>query len=584
MEPAEKLTFRVKNVRTVRRWQIVAAIASALAVVMTALFIWQTLRYHQLMAAPAETTSSKPSPSGDSDSYGSPCPAVPMLLSLPKRLPDKLAQAFRRIDNHFKSFVDENASLPAISCNVFYKNATVWQGHYGSKRFKEQEKPDADTRYRIGSITKVFAVLLVFKLYEDGLISSLDDPLSKYAPDFHIDNPFTQQNITLRQIASQMAGLPREAPCVYHCNGSTRQNQLFQLRNRSLVLPPWTMPSYSNLGYALLGRLLTEDLLNRTFEEWTSKEILEPLGMNNTGFKITDQVRANMALPYETGGKLFPFMNIGWLAPAGQMYSTINDLTKLGMMFTQPEKQSLFKPGSLREMMLPVNVAPDGQTLWGSPWEMEFVEDFLVRGKGGSIDTYTAFFTIVPELELGMSVLISTYEYIRGGATAVSKISHDVYKIILPALNETLFDLQNRSKFPMDTSSYVGTYKINETNLETLKTTYRVVKITQFQNLLAARIHPTNKLDFSIRYIGSPLVFQAKEGRKMSCLMERLGIYEDLHFDPPGKNGHSPGFSIPGWKLTAVRVPPLSGVSHEEKQHTLVWKESQTFVRMKGLL
>ena len=94
----------------------------------------------------------------------------------------------------------------------------------------------------------------------------------------------------------------REPSCLFLCN-STSAEQLALLKNRTLVLPPpppppsWTEPSYSNLGYALLGRLLTENLLNQTFESWTRENILKPLGMANTGFEITDEVKRNKAFP-----------------------------------------------------------------------------------------------------------------------------------------------------------------------------------------------------------------------------------------------------------------------------------------------
>ena len=71
---------------------------------------------------------------------------------------------------------------------------------------------------RIGSVTKIFPVLMMYKFYEEGKISSIDDPLSKYTPNFFVKNPYTNENITLREIASQMSGLPREAPCLFSCN------------------------------------------------------------------------------------------------------------------------------------------------------------------------------------------------------------------------------------------------------------------------------------------------------------------------------------------------------------------------------
>ncbi|EDO31511.1 predicted protein, partial [Nematostella vectensis] len=259
----------------------------------------------------------------------------------------------------------------------------------------------------IGSVTKIFAVLLLFKLREDGLISSLDDPLSKYASEFSIKNPFTNAQITLRQIAGQMSGLPREAPCVYSCSGTNSTEQLKILKRRNLVVKPWTQPSYSNLGYALLGRLLTENLLNITFEAWVEEEVLKPLGMANTGFKITDKVLKNIAFPYYPNGTLFPFMTLGWADPAGGMYSTVQDLMKLNAMLTNPSHgPKILKQNTIRELLLPEFITRDGLWLWGSPFEMRFVRGFVARQKGGNIDSYNAGFSVIPELQVAMNIFV----------------------------------------------------------------------------------------------------------------------------------------------------------------------------------
>ena len=123
--------------------------------------------------------------------------------------------------------VDENTSLPAISANVFYGQSLLWSGHFGSKfsNSTDNTKPNGNTVYRIGSVTKVFPVLLIYKLFEGGTIGSIDDPLNKYFPEFHIKNPFTNENITTREIICQMSGLPREAPCLYHCEKTNSKEQ-----------------------------------------------------------------------------------------------------------------------------------------------------------------------------------------------------------------------------------------------------------------------------------------------------------------------------------------------------------------------
>ena len=442
--------------------------------------------------------------------------------------------------------------------NIFYQDDILWSGHFGSKVYKQPEmKPNGSTVYRIGSVTKVFAVLLMYKLYEEGKISSLDDPLSKYAPDFAIRNPYTNENITLREIASQMSGLPREAPCMYSCDNTTSAEQLALLKNRTLVLPPWNTPSYSNLGYALLGRLLTENLLNQTFESWALENIIKPLGMVNTGFEITDEVQKNMAFPYLPGGKRMPFMNIGWLAPAGQIYSTIDDLAKLGMMFAQPDKQKLFKPATVREMMTPKDITPDGFTVWGSPFEMVFKEHVLVRGKGGNIDTYSAAFSVIPELALGANILISTMYYLQADTSQVSTL---LYDLLVPRLNETLFEIQRASHFPVDPTPFIGKFETTRTDPITGTKDIFNITINSIENFLRFDYPLPNKMWVEIRHIvGESLVFQARHRTPgMPCLMERIGTLAALYYDPLGEDKLSPGFHVPEWLVVAKRVNATS--------------------------
>ena len=117
-------------------------------------------------------------------------------------------------------------------------------------------------------------------------------------------------DITLRQMASQLSGLPREAPCGNQTQGLnicplTNEQVLSNLSFQSLIHPPWTIPSYrynkiqfynfrylsyfSYLAYALLGRLLIAYYNPHiTFEKYVQQNILETLQLANTGFVITD--------------------------------------------------------------------------------------------------------------------------------------------------------------------------------------------------------------------------------------------------------------------------------------------------------
>ena len=538
-----------KPINSLRIWKILTAIATLIALAVTAAFICYVLTHKT-----EKSGGQKVPNSGTQTAAIMACPQLPTLFPLTKPTPKRIKDVFEKIEAVLSSLVEKKSSLPAISMNIFYQDDILWSGHFGSKVYKQPEmKPNGSTVYRIGSVTKVFAVLLMYKLYEEGKLPSLDDPLSKYAPDFAIRNPYTNENITLREIASQMSGLPREAPCMYSCDNTTSAEQLELLKNRTLVLPPWNTPSYSNLGYALLGRLLTENLLNQTFESWAIENIIKPLGMVNTGFEITDEVQKNMAFPYLPGGKRMPFMNIGWAAPAGQIYSTIDDLAKLGMMFAQPDKQKLFKPATIREMMTPKDITPDGFTVWGSPFEMVFKEHVLVRGKGGNIDTYSAAFSVIPELALGANILISTTYYLQADASQGSTL---LYDLLVPRLNETLFEIQRASHFPVDPAPFIGKFEITRTDPITGTKDIFNITINSIENFLRFDYPLPNKMWVEIRHVvGESLVFQARYRTPgMPCLIERIGTLAALYYDPLGEDKLSPGFHVPEWLVVAKRV------------------------------
>lgn len=77
-------------------------------------------------------------------------------------------------------------------------------------------------------------------------------------------------------------GLPREAPCpAYDCN-YTSELMWPRIANLSLIFPPNTMPIYSNLGFAILGRIL-EEIAGIQWEDYVQQFIVERLGLTNTG-------------------------------------------------------------------------------------------------------------------------------------------------------------------------------------------------------------------------------------------------------------------------------------------------------------
>jgi CubicO group peptidase (beta-lactamase class C family) len=361
------------------------------------------------------------------------------------------------------------------SATLFYRDDIIWSWNGGMNN-NTHAPPTGDSVYRIGSVSKVFPWLLALIAEQKGLIH-MEDPITNTVPElqlidgFHSADSGRQNKFTWRQLASHLAGMPREAPCRFVNCDYTTDEMLNKLKSTYLILPPQTRPSYSNLGFALLGRLLADKIFKAPYEGLIQQYILNPLGMSNTGFVPTSNT-----VPPVTNS---PFIDMKWSGPAGQMFSSANDLAKLSLalnhagrsnfLFSNPwnpfasigmlKRQQLDSPwkllgipdSSIRQTFFPTFLNPDGSTGFSTPWEYSKIGKYYLRNKAGFLDNYSSTITMIPELQLGMTV---TSNYPIGAADVVS----DALSIFIPPFESILDRLQQMPPTPFNSSKYTGTY------------------------------------------------------------------------------------------------------------------------------
>ncbi|XP_048589557.1 putative beta-lactamase-like 1 isoform X4 [Nematostella vectensis] len=344
--------------RRIVRQRLTIQILLATLLVFVALFVWQLA---------TNLTRQKPSaeqkqPPYDASSLlklnNKPCPFTPSQSNLPRYLPSTVTPALKNNRLLFNTLTSL-PSLKAISANVVFRDVIVWQQSHGVRDPRDSlQTPDANTVFRVASVSKVLTALFVLILLERGHVTSIDDPLEKYEPRFQVSNPFNAQKITLRNILSHTSGLPREAPCGpgwsrsprYLCAVNTSY-VLDWLRTTELKSPPGAEPSYSNLGYALLARVLGQRFAADEYESWVTQNILRPLRMINTGFYLKD-MSANRAVTYNND-VINSDIDWGWVAPALQLYSSAADLSKLMMALFGDLSPSLVRKDLLQQLLTP---------------------------------------------------------------------------------------------------------------------------------------------------------------------------------------------------------------------------------------
>jgi CubicO group peptidase (beta-lactamase class C family) len=113
----------------------------------------------------------------------------------------------------------------SFSIEITSSKETLWAKHH-TARERNATRPDVsevngDALYRIASITKTFTVLGILYQHQAGNLS-LDDPVDKYIKELKEEQEGTipWKDITLRSLANQLSGIPRECRNCYTEEGT----------------------------------------------------------------------------------------------------------------------------------------------------------------------------------------------------------------------------------------------------------------------------------------------------------------------------------------------------------------------------
>jgi D-alanyl-D-alanine carboxypeptidase len=222
---------------------------------------------------------------------------------------------------------------------------------------REQKLPhNVDERFRIASITKLFAAALVMKAVDEGKVL-LDEKVSKYDTELAKENA-TQ--ITIRQLLQHTSGLPDpagknvkddEVAAFYLTKNPKFTDAKFVIRERmkdKLAFVPGSKFNYNNGDYLVLQRVL-EKIYKKPFAEILKDKILDPLTLRNTGMLRGGE--SGLPKGYElVADKIKPEPNIAIenFGAAGAMFSTASDLATFALALTNGK---LLSPESTKAML-----------------------------------------------------------------------------------------------------------------------------------------------------------------------------------------------------------------------------------------
>jgi CubicO group peptidase (beta-lactamase class C family) len=256
--------------------------------------------------------------------------------------------------------VQADARVPALSVALHRADRSLWTCTVGTSGDPARAL-DAQSRFRIGSVTKTFTAVLVMQARDDGLLD-LDDPIAT-----HLDVP-SHGTATIRRLLSHTAGFQREPHGdVWDLLVAPDDAALLaDLAKAERVLPNNRRYHYSNLGLAVLGQLVAK-LRGGTWAAVLHEQILEPLGLASTTVEPTaEAVVGYLVDAYSDAARPEPQLDMGGAAPAAQLWSTAGDMARWAAFLAGPELVDpgalVLAPETLDEMRWPQTTTDE--TLW----------------------------------------------------------------------------------------------------------------------------------------------------------------------------------------------------------------------------
>ena len=244
---------------------------------------------------------------------------------------DLSAVDFARADRLARTFAERDGQ-PGLAYGVLARGRLVHSGGLG-ERWLGGPAPDADTVFRIASMTKSFTAATVLGLRDEGALR-LDDLAQDYVAELRgLRLPSTDSpRPTIRNLLTMTAGFPTDDAWGDRQQGLDPAQFAALLSGGGVRLgwAPGTRFEYSNLGYALLGKVI-EAVTGAAYADAVRGRLLAPLGLSATGFEAGEFDPETLARGYQRGAAGWtelPFDGHGAFAPMGGIFSTVADLAR----------------------------------------------------------------------------------------------------------------------------------------------------------------------------------------------------------------------------------------------------------------
>ncbi|RYY30979.1 MAG: DUF3471 domain-containing protein [Chitinophagaceae bacterium] len=320
-------------------------------------------------------------------------------------------------------------NVPGMGISIVRDGKVLLAKGYGVKKIGTNDKVDENTLFLIASNSKAFTGTALAMLVEEGKLK-WEDKVIDHLPWFRMPDDYITTHLTVRDLLVHHSGLRAYAgdamlfpPATY-----SRKEALQKLKDLPLVHDFRTTYAYDNILYLAAGEVIVA-ASGMSWEDFVKNKILAKLEMNRTLARYSDIKEAsNVAISHPRSANEVKFsetfmdQNIGDAGnPAGGIVSTSGDMAKWMIMHLDSGrvkgKPALFKPATTSELWkivrpIPLSKVPE----YLKPTQSDFFgyslgfrsydyQQYKVVGHGGALKGFVSQVAMVPDLNLGITVL-----------------------------------------------------------------------------------------------------------------------------------------------------------------------------------
>jgi CubicO group peptidase (beta-lactamase class C family) len=329
---------------------------------------------------------------------------------------------------------------PGFSLAIVEDGKTVHAKGYGLRELGKKAPADAHTIFPIGSCTKAFVSAGLAILVDDGKLK-WDDKVADVLPGFRLYDPYTTANMTVRDLLVHNSGLSLGAGDLLWLGGTdySRRGLMERLR---YIKPERSFRdgyAYDNVLYVVAG-LLIEQLSGMSWEAFTEKRILAPLGMKDStvafdkALKSRNRAMLHARLKGEMRGlgpnEVLPDRSTVAespnAAPAGSIQASAIDIAE--WMKVQLARgalpggkgRRLFSEQQAEEMWTPRTIEPPdhyppvldarkpGFSLYALGWGVEDYRGHKIVSHTGGVFGGAAWVLLIPEKNVGIAAMVNS--------------------------------------------------------------------------------------------------------------------------------------------------------------------------------